>query len=354
MSKFNCFTRRAVLGTLAIVTFAGCTSEHVNASSSTPDGKPSESRFVCATVAMADKRPATVDMTEADMALEIPGALELQGSMSGGVVVLDFNRPEYGKLECRYEQESDGVLSLRGCDEDAGRGALVEADRMTVRFVSSATVKPSTTVTACANKSQIPRRASPPDTLPGFTRLPNGEVLPPTEEGIAIESEPVEFSMTGEMEQEYRVTAERDAAVMKLLGQRFAFSYSDTVDPPKGQEPDSIHVKLWFFSHTHSTSVWVRMKNGAVEESGEVAELFLPEGADEVLAAVELARKHPALAGRVNDLEGGGMAALLPADSPWRSLRVIDVRFFDASRVSHYVAMVDLTNERVLEAGPAN
>lgn len=354
MSKFVCFTRRAVLGSLSIVSFAGCTSDHVDASESTTDDRRSATRFVCATVTMADKRPATVDMTEADMAFEIPGALELQGSMTGGVVVLDFNRPEYGKLECRYEQESDGVLSLRSCDEDASRGALVEADRMTVRFVSSATIRPSTAVTACANKVETARRAPPPDALPGFTRLPNGEVLPPTEEGIAIESEPVEFGMTGEMEQEYRVAAERDAAVMKLLGPRSAFSFSDTVDPPKGQEPDSIHVKLWFFSHTHSKSVWVTMKNGVVEESGAVADLFLPEGADEELAAVDLARKHPALAGRVNDLEGGSMAALLPADSPWRSLRVMDVRFFDAGRVSHYVAMVDLTNERVLEAGPIN
>jgi hypothetical protein len=95
------------------------------------------------------------------------------------------------------------------------------------------------------------------------------------------------------------------------------------------------------------------MKNGAVL-STEKSDKWPPEGKAEVDEAVALARSHPGLQGKTNDLEGGAMLAQVERGRPpWAGNRVLDVRFYDASRVSKYMATVDLTQQRVLRAGPA-
>jgi hypothetical protein len=160
--------------------------------------------------------------------------------------------------------------------------------------------------------------------------------------------------MTGELEQQYRTIAGSTASARELLGGRFAYSYLEVIEPPKGRAADSIHVTLWFFSHDQNASVAVTMKNGVVEQA-EKTDRWVPEGREEVEAAVRLAREDPALVGKLGDLEGGAMLAQPERDNaPWIGNRVLDVRFFDSARVSRFMATVDLTTQKVLRAGPAS
>lgn len=192
------------------------------------------------------------------------------------------------------------------------------------------------------------------DVPPGFRRLPNGEVVRPEEEGVSLQPEPIAFGMTGELEKQYRRVVEEDATSRSVLGRRLAYIYAETIEPPKGKKRDSINVKLWYFSYTANTAVAVTLKNGVVQKA-EKTEYWPPEGREEVEAAVALARSHPALQGKVNDLEGGAILAQAERDrAPWLGNRVLDVRFFTADRVSKYMALVDLTTEKVLRAGHAH
>lgn len=344
MSNRNHRMHKAVLGLCWLS--AGCGSQATPA----PDGNSianDDSKIACVTLAMATGDAAEIEMGGKEALLEIPASLTLKGTMSGGIAFVNFNRPQYGNLACKYEQEAGGALTLRGCGDEAQLGDWVAADRMSVSLQNGAAAGDDVSITACATRTLVP---TVPDDRPleDFRVLPNGDLIRPEGEGRPIESGPVEFGMTGELEQEYRGIAARDAKVKRLLGERFAYSYLETIDPPKGQERDSVHVKLWFFSHSNTMSVWVKMKNAAVYDSGE-SEVAIPEGKDEVDAAVEMARQDPALSGRLNDLTGGGMLAVPVEGASWLNHRVIEVHFYDANKVSKYLAMVDLTTQRVAE-----
>lgn len=348
MSKRIYKISRAMFGLCWLCAGTGCNS----ATPSTASSASQDESKACVTLAMSDRQSASIDMNAREVLLEIPGALEMQGRMTGAVVVVDFNRPKYGKLGCRYEQEADGALTLRSCDEDAGRGDLVTSDRMSLRVQSPGDAD-DVMVTACANRAGVPGPLPEARPLEDFPILANGDVVRPEGEGQPVISQPVPFGMTGELELEYRATAERNPAVKRLLGARFAYSYLETIDPEKGHERDSVHVKLWFFSHTNTMAVWAQMKDGVVEDSGE-SNIAIPEGADEIEEAVDLARRDPALRGHVNDLLGGGMLKVSVEGAAWEGHRVLEVHFGNADHVAQYRALVDLTDERVLEAGPVD
>lgn len=311
---------------------------------------------VCASLSMARKEEgASVDMAGKGTLLEIPGELTVQGEMTGGLVFLEFNRPKHGVLRCRYKQGENNVPTLEGCEPIAARaGDSVDADRFSVSIdESTGAVGGDVMVTACAlTVARGPKPVPDIDVPPGFRRLPNGEVVRPEEEGVSLQPEPIAFGMTGELEKQYRRVVTQDATSRSVLGRRLAYIYAETIEPPKGKKRDSINVKLWYFSYAANTAVAVTLKNGVVQKA-EKTEYWPPEGREEVEAAVALARSHPALRGKVNDLEGG--ATLAQAERgrapSWLGNRALDVRFFDADRVSKYMALVDLTTEKVLRAG---
>jgi hypothetical protein len=307
---------------------------------------------VCAT--LSAKGAGIVKVPGKGVAVKIPSTLAVRGRMTAGPVVLEINRPKHGTLECRYEPSADSSAALVGCGPIAAEaGDVVATDQLTLKAgPAMGPLNDGTQVTACADVTAAP--SEPPTELPpGFTRLPNGEIAPPDmSDGVPLEFGTVPFALTSDIEVEYRNSAAKDARVKQQLGARFAYSFVETIDPPKGKEPDSVHVRLWFFSHDANHGVIVTMKNGvieAVEKSSKVP----PEGREEVLAAVELARKDPMLSGKLGDLEGGAMLAQ-PATGkePWIGNRVLDVRFYDATLVSKFMATVDLTLQTVLLAGP--
>jgi hypothetical protein len=335
-------TRLAWLATGALA--LGCQSE-------TAAPSATENR-VCATLSASGT--GIVEVPGKDVGVKIPSTLAVRGRMTAGPVVLEIQRPKHGPLECRYEPNADNAARLVGCGPIAAEaGDVVASERMTLKAgPAMGQLNDGTQITACADVAPAP--SEPPTELPpGFTRLPTGEILPPDmSDGVPLQFGAVPFAMTQELETEYRNNAARDARAKQQLGDRFAYSFVETIDPPKGKEPDSVHVRLWFFNHAANHGVVVTMRNGVIE-GVEKSSKVPPEGREEVLAAVELARKDPALAGKLGDLEGGAMLAQ-PATGkePWIGNRVLDVRFYDATLVSKFMATVDLTRQTVLEAGP--
>jgi hypothetical protein len=335
---------------LLVLGLAGCDQK-------SPSSPQASAKLICTSMSM--RNPSTgvpTKMPTSGGLLEIPGELRLEGEMSGAAVVLEFVRPSYGPLRCHYQQNASAALAFDRCDPADGRaGDLVTTDSFRLQMAEGAgPVAADVTVVACARQAEGPPPSPPMDIPPGFRRLPNGEVVGP--EGVTepVTSGRVPFGLTGEIEREYRTIAEGNATARAALGSgRLAFSYIEAINPPKGQARDSVHAKLWYFSYALNAAVVVTVKNGAVV-SAERSDAWPPEGKSEVDEAVALAKTHPGLQGKVNDLEGGAMLAQVERGRPpWAGNRVLDVRFFDASRVSQYMATVDLTTQRVLRAGPA-
>jgi len=310
---------------------------------------------VCATLSKTATNDAvSVKVPGRGGALKIPATVATKGTMAGGVVLLEFSRPSFGTFRCRYQPGPGDQATLAGCEPmNANAGDAVASDQLSVKLDESAgPVAEGLVVTACAETVKGPT-PMPHGLPPGFRTLPTGEWAPPEDRGVPLASEPDPFAMTGELETAYRSGAGDTPAVKALLGDRFAYSYVEVIEPPKGQSRDSIHVKLWFFSYVQNASVAVTMKNGVVERV-EKAGRSVPEGEDEVREAVRLAREDPALVGKLGDLEGGAMLAVPRRGDSWAGNRVLDVRFFDSARISRFMATVDLTTQKVLLAGSAN
>src|SRR5689334_14004289 len=100
--------KRAVLAACWLGAGASCTSDPATAPESPAPEVNSEAKTVCATFAMAKGQSSAAEVTSRNVQLRIPATLELQGKMSGGAIFVDFDRPKYGNLACRYEQSEDG------------------------------------------------------------------------------------------------------------------------------------------------------------------------------------------------------------------------------------------------------
>jgi hypothetical protein len=211
-------------------------------------------------------------------------------------------------------------------------------------------------VTLCAQALH----AAPParafaDLPPGFTRTPEGVTPPSSAGGKDLPSAEIAHALTAEQAREFRARATADAGVKQLLGDRFVFIYDENLEPPKGQKRNQVEAKLTFFSYSSNSAVEVVLRGGVVV-SAEKTGLFPTEGDEEINQAIALASKHPTLAGRVAGLDAGAMMAQpVPRTRPaWLGNRVLDVRFFDVRHVSRFMALVDLTTESVLQAGPVD
>src|SRR5690349_10957675 len=107
--------QRAVLAVCWLGAGASCTSDPETPSESpAPEVNP-EAKTVCATFSMAKGQSSSVEVKSRNVQLRIPSTLEMQGKMSGGVIFVDFDRPKYGNLACRYEPGEDGALTLKSC-----------------------------------------------------------------------------------------------------------------------------------------------------------------------------------------------------------------------------------------------
>ncbi len=158
-----------------------------------------------------------------------------------------------------------------------------------------------------------------------------------------------------------RKAAERDSRVTTLLGSRWAFIDADRM-PPEGKLSfgccrDAVGLaRLVYYSYSQNVAVEVRMKGENLFSASRLEGYLLPEGQQDVLRGIELAKADPRLAGKVEQLQGHGL--LLQPDrgffrnDPGYAHRTIWITFSQGQDGDpKYWAVVDLTEEKVLEAG---
>ena len=158
-----------------------------------------------------------------------------------------------------------------------------------------------------------------------------------------------------------RKTAEADPKVTALLGARWGFIEADRL-PPEGKvsfgccRNQARFTRLTYFSYSHNVAIDVRMKDTTVFQASRNEGYLPPEGHQELQRGIELARADARLAGKVQALQGHGL--LMQPDrgffknDPGYQHRVIWITFSQGQDGDpKYWAQVDLTEDRVLDAG---
>lgn len=158
-----------------------------------------------------------------------------------------------------------------------------------------------------------------------------------------------------------RRAAEGDRRVAVLLGKRWAFIDADRL-PPEGKvsfgccRDVSSMTRLVYYSYSQNVAVEVRMKDTNVLSVSRVEGYQPPEGQQDVQRGIELAKADPRLAGKVDQLQGHGL--LMQPDrgffrnEPGYAHRTIWITFSKGHGGDpKYWAVVDLTDDKVLEAG---
>ena len=166
----------------------------------------------------------------------------------------------------------------------------------------------------------------------------------------------VSVTLTGPLEVQLREAALADAQVRRLLGERFAFISVDELELGKTGGPQTtaeLATRLTYFSHTNNVAVEVRMLGSKVENVERRQGYQPPEGAEEIDLAVQLARQDSRIREKVAGLEAAALVAFPQKDQPGYGNRVLYVSFAIAGEgLADYMALVDLTTQKVLGAGP--
>lgn len=170
--------------------------------------------------------------------------------------------------------------------------------------------------------------------------------------------EEIPGSLTDELESRIREAALRDARVREALGNRFSYISTDARELEKGRlrEPTQpLSTRVVFFSHTRNVALEVYMLGTAVENVTIREGYDPPEGKEEIDAAVALAESDPRLRGQLEGLTGAALVAFPQAGQPGYRHRVLDVTFTrEGEDLPRYFALVDLTDQKVLVAGPTS
>lgn len=158
-----------------------------------------------------------------------------------------------------------------------------------------------------------------------------------------------------------RKAAEADPRVSTLLGSRWGFIDADPTSPKSKVSfgccrASARFARLTYFSYSHNVAVDVHMKDGSVLQAARAEGYLPPEGPQDVARGIELARADQRLSGKVGDLRGHGL--LMQPDrgffrnDPGYGHRVIWITFSQGlGGDPKYWAQVDLTDDRVLDAG---
>lgn len=157
-----------------------------------------------------------------------------------------------------------------------------------------------------------------------------------------------------------RTAAESDRRVAALLGSRWAFIDADRM-PPEGKLSfgcclQTGQTRLLYYSYSQNVAVDVRMRETNVLSVSRLEGYQPPEGQQDVQRGIELAKTDPRLAGKVEQLQGHGL--LMQPDrgffrnDPGYAHRTIWITFSEGQDGDpKYWAVVDLTEDKVLEAG---
>jgi hypothetical protein len=149
--------------------------------------------------------------------------------------------------------------------------------------------------------------------------------------------------------------AASSANVRRALGDRFAFLEADLVEGDKIREPRPLEQQLaqaTFYSYSRNVAVRALVRGGEVLEIKDLEGYQPPESPAEVEEAVRLARADANLRDAVRDLEGRALLTEPGEGRPGAGHRVLYVSFLArGSARTEFMALVDLTDGRVLEAG---
>ena len=158
-----------------------------------------------------------------------------------------------------------------------------------------------------------------------------------------------------------RKSAEADSRVRSLLGERWAFIDADPMPPSTKVtfgccRQQARFTKLTYFSYSNNVAIEVNLKDGTVLQASRTEGYLPPEGPQDIQRGIELARADARLSGKVNDLQGHGILMQpdrgLFKNDPGYGHRVMWITFSQGvGGDPKYWAQVDLTDDRVLDAG---
>ncbi len=212
---------------------------------------------------------------------------------------------------------------------------------------------------------QAPREVDPKP--PGLTSSKTVQVTgpevgwPPKPKGVTMFTQvgdtPIPGSLTDAVEAQIRQAVVQDPAVRQALGSRFAFITIDEIEPPKGGRRDPaapVPTRVTFFSHQNNVAVEVFTRGTRVERVLRRPDYQPPEGREEVQAAIALAERDPRLSGRLERVTGSAIRTQREPGKPGAGNRLLYVTFHEANEdLPRFFALVDLTLQQVLDAGPA-
>ena len=208
------------------------------------------------------------------------------------------------------------------------------------------------------------------DTFPkGPPHLPKHELTgpdegwPPYPQGwtdvVALQAREISGGLTDEIVQKLRMAALAHGDVLKMLGEHYAYIYTSPVRMEKHSAPDCtmpIGARIVFYSYTHYAALEVLMTGTNVQSVHVLKDYQPPEGNDEIVEAICLARADKRLGDKVALLAAS--AILLPG-SPTEELgygnRILWVTFTEQDVPEQenralFTAAVDLTERIVLMA----
>jgi hypothetical protein len=152
-----------------------------------------------------------------------------------------------------------------------------------------------------------------------------------------------------------RAAALKNAEAHTALGARFALTAVDPVEPEKGAGSleGARAVRMTFYSYSNNAAVEVTMKGSEVQKVTRREGYQPPEGREDIRLATELASRDVNLRGKLKGLENTGLVTFPQQGRPGYGHRVLHVNFTKAgSDVPFFYALVDLTEQKVLRAGP--
>jgi len=216
------------------------------------------------------------------------------------------------------------------------------------------------TVLACAKSTQRPLPATPPQvTVQEFTG-PEQEWPPHPKGWTNIKSVPstqIPAALTASLEPQIRQAAAQDPRVRSLLGERFTHISTHEAEPSKDEERRATGLpktRVTFYSYSNNVAVETDMDGMAVTAVRHRESYQPPEGLDEITQAIKLATQDERLAQAVMGLHGHAIVTFLPKAHRHYGHRVLYVAFSkEGEESTQYAAVVDLTDQIVLTAGPA-
>jgi hypothetical protein len=170
--------------------------------------------------------------------------------------------------------------------------------------------------------------------------------------------EPTPTALTPAFAARVSEVAATSPIVRRNLGDRFAFINAVLVDEDKERGGELLPAeqqlgRVTFYSYSRNVAVRALVRAGEVLEVRDVEGFQPPESPEEIERAVRLAREDRRIAGLVRNLEGMAMVTEPGEGRPGSGHRVLYVSFAPAgTRTAEVMALVDLTDNRIIEAGP--